>query len=245
MGRRLVKWCEFLGRRRVFAVIVVFLFLNAAMLPRGRGSPDEHSVVGRAVGSVLHEWATRVHRSYVDYYAFYSAERGWSVEFEPRANDELIEAVVTDGSSVLRSGFWTPWYVTRTKWLRIIRTSAPGSVVYATPQERQEIYEKLRVLDPQRFTDDRREEDLSGVRTTVSISWPGVLNDLLVLVAFVALGFSSVGLAWRFRQHLEYAKEQGRTKRGLCRSCEYDRRGLAMSLPCPECGDQRPPARMG
>lgn len=244
MGRRLWKWCEYFGRRRVFAVILVFLVLNALMLPRGRGSPYEHSVVGRAVGSVLREWIARVHRSYPHYYVYYSAEHGWSVEFEARANDEQIEAIVTDGSSISKSGFWTPWYVTSTKWLRIIRTSAPGAVVYATPQERQEIYDKLRVLDPQRFTDDRREEDLSGVRTTVSISWLGVLNDLLVLIAFVALGFSSVGLAWRFRQHLQYTKEQRRTKRGRCRSCGYDRRGLAISLPCPECGESRAPARM-
>jgi|GEM_PF-7096291 len=71
-----------------------------------------------------------------------------------------------------------------------------------------------------------------GAYVPTKVLWPGMIaNVTLFALPMAAIAFGLPALV-RFR----------RARGNRCAACNYDRRGLAPSAPCPECGHLRLPA---
>jgi hypothetical protein len=57
------------------------------------------------------------------------------------------------------------------------------------------------------------------------VIWPGFLADTLLFA----------GAFWMLVTGPRAVRRWRRLRRGLCRACGYDRQGLPISVPCPEC----------
>jgi hypothetical protein len=70
----------------------------------------------------------------------------------------------------------------------------------------------------------------SGAHTRRCLPWKPIAGPFLLDTFFYASIWSLIPVSgWLVRYH--------RDRRGLCVRCQYDRRGLAADVRCPECGD--------
>ncbi|MBL0871164.1 MAG: hypothetical protein IBJ18_11380 [Phycisphaerales bacterium] len=167
----------------------------------------------------------------------------WSVE-PTRTSHFQNEVFISSDCQSIRRGLWTPWLVSQTTRLRMIQFEPTQQQIGVDSAEYWSIFVKIRENYPFFSSGVWADHENTRGATQHSIRWPGLVNDLSVLSAFIALWFTRIGVIRRWREIRRGRFELRRLKRGLCRKCGYDRRGLATSLPCPECGDKRPPARM-
>ena len=73
-------------------------------------------------------------------------------------------------------------------------------------------------------------------------SGPGVFAQVLLLCVGVPVFLVVLPIVLlvagppAIRDWIVYVTRNRRTRRGQCPTCGYDRRGIAIAAPCPECG---------
>ncbi|CAN5730939.1 hypothetical protein BH11PLA1_BH11PLA1_06010 [soil metagenome] len=113
--------------------------------------------------------------------------------------------------------------------------SIPRSLDQLRPASAAAVYAALQRLDPERFDDLHRADDLRGGMLTSSLIWRGIGSDALLLTLVAALYPTRLGLVRLARSGRRCVDRLARTDTAHCPTCGYDCRGLRSAL-CPECG---------
>jgi hypothetical protein len=223
-------------------LLILYLLANADMQPRN--GVFVSTLLGELRSPQSATASTWLPHDLRNWIAKKGLDGEWTVTPMTGASYSGPVTVITDEGRIHATGIWTPWRRSETRRLWIGWVPNEEQFSAGERAEHIKIYEKLCRLEPERFTPERREGDLNAGVLLSSVSVPGMLNDLSVLAAFIGLWFTRLGVIRRWREIRRGRFELRRLKRGVCRSCGYDRRGLPASSPCPECGDTRAPARM-
>lgn len=236
------RWRLTVGRVRLAAVLSIYLATNAMLQPR-----DERGVtsgVGALIDAAIPSGSDGRGCGHITFIrAWKDLSGAWSLE-PTHTGDFQSEVLISSDRQSIRRGVWTPWLVCQTNRLRVIQCEPTQQQISVDSADYWSIFFILREKYPFFSRGVWADHETTRGVTQYSVRWLGVLNDLSILSAFIALWFTRIGVIRRWREIRRGRFELRRLKRGVCRKCGYDRRGLEVSLPCPECGDQRPPARM-
>jgi hypothetical protein len=230
--------------------LVVFLAWNACQQPYQNGVTGGRT----AVGSFAH-WAVggkiRKSQPRIDYYVIGRDGDGWIDGWiVSDSSDDIDEGarIAQDPDVTIQhdrrnttGGIWSAVYREKNDTLSVQRRGDPTMGTLATQVARQDqvlIYAGLTAINPERFTPERMAEDVAGGRTTMTVLWLGVLNDIVVVLAFGALWLSRVG--W-IRLAASLFPPLAAWRRGplyTCPRCRYDLHATPVGA-CPECGNVR------
>lgn len=123
-----------------------------------------------------------------------------------------------------------PWLVSPTWWPHVSNLTriveASGWPLLALTCEREDFEANVRHGIPLQVFRTLYLWEGTNVVLPLRPLWPGfVINSLLFASPWLAITMVPPALITRLRR-----------RRNLCEACAYDRRGLALGAPCPECG---------
>lgn len=121
-------------------------------------------------------------------------------------------------------GIWAP---TETVYIKRIGIDPTGLTANEERSLRRIYVDRLAISHPS-IAPDVNTLYFTDIRRSTPI-WSGWLHNAISLISFLIMIISAPMVAIRFRN-------ERRARKGFCFHCRYDRSGLAIDGPCPECG---------